>query len=240
MAFKTIPLLETLDKDRLMDLEPITWEAAGDDLRAWVLAEADRQKEAGQTQCPTCAAAATMELNGVSALRDTERRMLGEDLCSHEAAGGLDSHFERLFELHPEGPTLDRQAALQALAWELTLLCKAAGLTEADALATPEPEPIPGETRWEAFKREMAVEWRALLRQEVDHTDHGHAEVFFGLPLFLPTSVRFRRDLNGGRCYGPLGLLWWPYRYPGTWVRELALEGIVALMTLGTVVAVTA
>lgn len=139
------------------------------------------------------------------------------------------------FAEHPEGPSLDRRAALHALAEALTKLAIQLDveLTEEDPEAA-----FKGMSRWARLWAEIKDEWGKALRREVNHTEHGHSEVLVSLPIMLPTAIKFRRHRDGARTYGPFRLMWWPYRYPGGFLREIALEVGVLLMTFSLAAAV--
>lgn len=76
------------------------------------------------------------------------------------------------------------------------------------------------------------MELSLALRREIHETVHGHTDILISLPFFLPSSIRLRRRYSP-RSYGPLGLLWWPYRYRGGFVRFLWNEGAQWVVTAG-------
>lgn len=189
-------------------------------------------KARGQSTCSSCA-----RLRGAEALDSTAPRDLDVVAVSMSPVvsrsypvldGAQDS-----FKLHPEAPSLERRAALQALAWQLTQLANAVGVTAEEALHDSALDTDPHLSRWQVFVQEARTEFYDALRREVSHTEHGFTEVLVSLAFVLPTAILWRRRYAVDQAYGPIGALRWPYRYPGGLLRELALEGAVWLCVVG-------
>ena len=232
-AFLLLPLLEGSDLDEGMwGLEAASWEDLSRDLRAWLITEAATMDAKGQRTCASCARLTAAEAQDTTAPRELDTVAVSISLSVRPTPPTLDGAQDPL-KLHPEAPSLERRVALQQLAWHLTQLATAVGMTAEDALHDTSLDPDPSLSRWAAFRKEMRVEFYKALRREVSHTEHGHSEVLISLPFVLPTAIKWRRRYSPTQTYGPIAALRWPYRYPGGLLRELALEGAVLLCILG-------
>ena len=185
-------------------------------------------------RCTSCDSLARAQANG-----RVGPRVLDEALSSMVAySGRLDEPaphndgYQDPFLAHPEGPSLSRRVALEELAWALTQLAGEVGMGAAEAARC---RPLPTyKNRWEEFKVDMAREIRSAMRREVSFSDHGHPEVLVSLPFVLPTAIKLRRRCSQRRTYGPLAAFWWPYRYSGGPLRDVALETAVVVIIVGS------
>jgi hypothetical protein len=246
-AIELLPQLEGLDTDVFVDLEATTREDLEQDLLGWLEEEsaAAKPNEVGGRCCPTCDRLNRAEAEGrlgprwlddESGLGDAQGQK-DSGGAGHADAGSVDG-FQSPLTYHPEAPTLGRREALERLAWALTLLAKEVGMTAADAHSSPVRARPANINRWVEFKQEMREEaWKAL-QYEVSYGGHGHTEILISLPFLLPEAIRFRRRFAENRCYGPLGAMWWPYRYSGGFRRDAALELAVLGILAGGAIAV--
>ena len=182
----------------------------------------------GEARCPSCTRLTTAEALDTTAPRELDVVAVSISPTVGATYPVLDGALDPL-KLHPEAPSLERRVALQQLAWQLTQLATSVGMTAEDALHNTTYDPDPTITRWEAFRKELRVEFYKALRREVGHTEQGYTEVLISLPFVLPTAIAWRRRYSPDHTYGPMRALRWPYRYPGGLIRELALEGAVWL-----------
>jgi hypothetical protein len=232
-SFAQLPLLEGADlEEGVWGLEAVSWADLSRDLRAWLTSEAAAMRARGETRCPSCTRLTSAEALDATAPRELDVVAESIALSVRAAPPVLDGAQDPL-KLHPEAPSLERRAALQQLAWQLTQLAVAAGLTAEDALLDTSLDLDPSLSRWASFRQELRVEVYNALRREVSHTEHGHSEVLISIPFFLPTAIKWRRLHAPAETYGPLAVFRWPYRYPGGLLREVALEGAVLLCILG-------
>jgi hypothetical protein len=213
-------------------LEAVSWADLSRDLRAWLTSEAAAMRARGATRCPSCTRLTAAEALDATAPRELDVTAESIALAVRPAPTALDGAQDPL-QLHPEAPSLGRRAALQQLAWQLTQLAVAAGLTAEDALHDPSADLDPSLSRWASFRQELRVEVYNALRRGVSHTEHGYSEVLISIPFLLPTAIKWRRRHAPAETYGPLAVFRWPYRYPGGLLREVALEGAILLCVLG-------
>ena len=230
-----LPALEGLDDDLFLDLEPASWEDLNEDLLGWVKSQSPSAGVGtAPGRCTSCDSHARAQANG-----RVGPRVLDEALSSMVAySGRLDEPaphndgYQDPFLAHPEGPSLSRRVALEELAWALTQLAGEVGMGAAEAARC---RPLPTyKNRWEEFKVDMAREIRSAMRREVSFSDHGHPEVLVSLPFVLPTAIKLRRRCSQRRTYGPLAAFWWPYRYSGGPLRDVALETAVVVIIVGS------
>ena len=182
----------------------------------------------GDSRCPSCTRLTSAEALDTTAPRDLDVVAVSLSPIVGAVPSALDGAYDPI-KLHPEAPSLERRVALQQLAWQLTQLATAVGMTAEDALHDSSHDTDPNTTRWEEFRKEMRVEFYRALRREVGHTEHGYTEVLVSLAFVLPTAITWRRRYSPAHTYGPIRAFRWPYRYPGGLLRELALEGAVWL-----------
>lgn len=142
----------------------------------------------GQTTCSSCADLRDAEARDATTPRDLDVVAASRSLYDPESLSPTSGAPDPL-TLHPEGPSLERREALNALAWQLTQLAFAVGVPPEAAFTEPNQDPDPSLSRWQVFVQEMRVEFSKALRREIAPTEQGFTEVFISLPFFLPASI---------------------------------------------------